>query len=54
MTETTDAWIVDAVRSPIGRHGGVLSGVRPDDLGATVVKALVNRTGVPGQEIEDV
>jgi len=54
VTEIVDAWIVDAVRSPIGRHGGVLSGVRPDDLGATVVKALVNRTGVPGQEIEDV
>jgi acetyl-CoA acetyltransferase family protein len=49
-----EAWIIDAVRSPIGRHGGVLAAVRPDDLGATVVKALVRRTGVPTHEIEDV
>ena len=32
--ETNEAWIVGAVRTPIGRHGGALSSVRPDDLGA--------------------
>ena len=54
MSTIADAWIVDAVRSPIGRLGGVLSGVRPDDLGAHVVRELVRRTGVPAGEIEDV
>jgi len=38
-----DAWIVDAVRTPIGRYAGALSGVRPDDLAATVIRALVAR-----------
>jgi 3-oxoadipyl-CoA thiolase len=49
-----EAWIVGAVRSPIGRLGGALSGVRPDDLGAHVVRQLIARTGVPAEEIEDV
>lgn len=49
-----EAWIVGAVRTPIGKHGGVLSTVRPDDLGATVLQALVERTGVPPAEVEDV
>jgi acetyl-CoA acetyltransferase family protein len=39
----TDAYIVDAVRTPIGRYGGALAGVRPDDLAATAVAALVSR-----------
>ncbi|WP_406864522.1 thiolase family protein [Streptomyces sp. HUAS MG47] len=39
-----DVYIVDAVRTPIGRFGGALAGVRPDDLAAHVVKALVERT----------
>jgi acetyl-CoA acyltransferase len=39
----TDAYIVDAVRTPIGRYGGALAGVRPDDLAATAVAALVAR-----------
>ncbi|MDQ1006801.1 acetyl-CoA acetyltransferase family protein [Streptomyces sp. V4I23] len=39
-----DVYIVDAVRTPIGRFGGALSSVRPDDLAAHVVKALVDRT----------
>lgn len=44
-TSTTDGatWIVDAVRTPIGRHGGALAGVRPDDLAAHVVNRLVAR-----------
>jgi len=46
--------IVDAVRSPIGRHNGALSSVRPDDLLATVLKTLVQRTGIDPGLIEDV
>ena len=38
-----EVFIVDAVRTPIGRHGGSLAHVRPDDLAATVVRALVDR-----------
>ena len=49
-----EAWIVGAVRTPIGRHGGALSSVRPDDLGAMVLEALMERTGVPPGEVEDV
>jgi acetyl-CoA acetyltransferase family protein len=51
---TNEAWIVDAVRTPIGRHGGSLSTVRPDDLGAVALEALMDRTGVPPSEVEDV
>jgi 3-oxoadipyl-CoA thiolase len=49
-----DAWIVDAVRTPIGRYGGALAGVRPDDLAALVIRALVDRTGVDPASVEDV
>jgi acetyl-CoA acyltransferase len=49
-----EAWIVGAVRTPIGRHGGSLSAVRPDDLGAVVLGALMERTGIEPGEIEDV
>ncbi len=48
------AVVVDAVRTPIGRVGGVLASVRPDDLGAIVVAALIERTGVEPESIEDV
>jgi acetyl-CoA acyltransferase len=50
----TEAWIVGAVRTPIGRHGGALSTIRPDDLGALALQALMERTGVPQEEVEDV
>ncbi|WP_226087414.1 3-oxoadipyl-CoA thiolase [Mesobacillus sp. S13] len=47
--------IVDAVRTPIGRYNGSLRQIRPDDLGAIVIKALVERNpGVPAAEIEEV
>jgi acetyl-CoA acetyltransferase family protein len=46
--------IIDAVRSPIGRHSGALSSVRPDDLLAEVLKALMERTGVDPALVEDV
>jgi len=39
----TNAWIIDAVRTPIGRYGGALSSVRPDDLGAIPIAALLQR-----------
>ena len=54
MSSLNEVWIVDAVRSPIGRHGGVLRNVRPDDLGAHVVRALLERTGVESADVEDV
>ncbi|WP_432095570.1 thiolase family protein [Streptomyces sp. bgisy100] len=50
-----DVWIVDAVRTPIGKYGGALSGVRPDDLAAHVVRSLVDRTpGLEPDRIDDV
>src|SRR4051794_17319798 len=49
-----EAVIVDAVRTPIGRYGGVLSTVRPDDLAARVIEAAVERTGLPPEEVDDV
>ncbi len=49
-----DAFIIDACRTPIGRHGGALAAVRPDDLAATVVRAIVERTGVEPESVEDV
>jgi 3-oxoadipyl-CoA thiolase len=48
------AYIVDAVRTPIGRYGGALADVRPDDLGALVIRELVRRTGVDPAAIDDV
>ena len=54
MTTLKDIYIMDAVRTPIGRLGGALAEVRPDDMAALVVKALVERTGVDVERIEDV
>lgn len=54
MPPTTETWIVEAVRSPIGRHGAALSGVRPNDLAALALKTLMERAGVPPAEVEDV
>jgi 3-oxoadipyl-CoA thiolase len=49
-----DAWVVAAVRTPIGRYGGALSSVRPDDLAAAAIRAVVERSGVDPSLIEDV
>ena len=49
-----DALICGAVRTPVGRHGGALARVRPDDLLATAIAELVRRTGVPTDRVEDV
>ena len=46
--------MLSAVRTPVGRYGGILAGVRPDDLAATVIAEAVGRAGVPAGEIEDV
>jgi acetyl-CoA C-acetyltransferase len=49
-----DAYIVDAVRTPVGRRGGGLSGVHSADLGAAALSALVRRTGIDPGAVEDV
>ena len=49
-----EAYIVDAVRTAGGRRGGKLAGVHPVDLGAKVLDAIIERTGIPGDAIEDV
>jgi 3-oxoadipyl-CoA thiolase len=49
-----EAVILSAVRTPVGRLGGALAGVRPDDLAAQVIAAAVERAGVPADQIEDV
>ncbi|MGO1410203.1 MAG: thiolase family protein [Microbacterium sp.] len=50
----TASFVYDAVRTPFGRAGGALSGVRPDDLAAVVMKASVERTGLDPARIDDV
>jgi 3-oxoadipyl-CoA thiolase len=50
----SEAVILSAVRTPVGRYGGALAGERPDDLAALVVREAVERAGVPPGEIEDV
>ncbi|MFF3766412.1 acetyl-CoA C-acetyltransferase [Streptomyces sp. NPDC001922] len=49
-----EAYIVDAVRTPVGRRGGGLSAVHPADLGAQVLTALMERTGIDPAAVEDV
>ncbi len=49
-----EAWIVEAARTPIGRYGGALSTVRPDDLAALVLRAVVDRAGLAPALVEDV
>ncbi|MFD8493564.1 thiolase family protein [Amycolatopsis sp. NPDC059657] len=51
---TEQAFILDAVRTPFGRYGGALSGVRPDDLAATVVKALGERNDLDPATVDEV
>lgn len=54
MAHSTHAVIVHALRTPIGKYGGMLRDVRPDDLGALVIKSLVDQTGIDPGLIEDV
>jgi 3-oxoadipyl-CoA thiolase len=48
------AVVLSAVRTPVGRYGGALSEVRPDDLAATVISAAVERAAIPAEAVEDV
>jgi 3-oxoadipyl-CoA thiolase len=49
-----EVFVVDAVRTPVGRHGGALAEVRPDDLGAVAIAEIVRRTGADPAAIDDV
>ena len=49
-----EVFVVDAVRTPMGRFGGALAGVRPDDLAAAAIAALVRRNTVPAERVDDV
>jgi len=49
-----EAWVVASLRTPFGRYGGALSSVRPDDLAAAVIRALVERSGIDPTLIDDV
>jgi 3-oxoadipyl-CoA thiolase len=51
---TIDAFVIDAVRTPMGRYRGALAGVRPDDLAARVIAAAVDRTGIDPAGVRDV
>jgi 3-oxoadipyl-CoA thiolase len=50
----SEAFVIDAVRTPMGRYGGALAAVRPDDLAAHVISELVRRTSVPADGVDDV
>ena len=54
MSAANEACIVAGVRTPIGRFGGALSALQPDDLAAHVLRAVVERAGVPPSDVEDV
>ena len=49
-----DAYIYDGLRSPIGRHGGKLAAIRPDDLAADVIRAVLARSKFKPENVEDV
>ncbi|MGW4906139.1 thiolase family protein [Streptomyces sp. NPDC004270] len=49
-----DVYLIDGARTPQGRYGGALAGVRPDDLAALVVAEAVRRAGVPGEAVDEV
>ena len=49
-----EAYVIDAVRTPVGKRGGSLSGQHPADLGAHVIKAVVDRTGIDPEVVDDV
>ena len=54
MTDLREAFLVDGVRTPVGKFGGALSAVRPDDLLAGALRTLVERTGIDGGEVDEV
>ena len=54
MERAHEAVVVGALRTPIGRYGGVLRHARPDDLGAAIIRALVNRSAIDPRTVDDV
>ena len=56
MTSVTgrEAYVIDAIRTPVGKRGGSLSGQHPADLGAHVIRAVVDRTGIDPEVVDDV
>jgi acetyl-CoA acetyltransferase family protein len=54
MSAVRDAYLVGGVRTPVGRYGGALASVRPDDLAALVVGEVLRRAGVSGDEVDQV
>jgi acetyl-CoA acyltransferase len=54
LSRMSDAFVVDAVRSPIGRRGGSLAGIRAEELAAQVMNGLVDRLDIDPGEVEDV
>jgi acetyl-CoA C-acetyltransferase len=53
-TPRTEAYIVDAVRTPVGKYGGALREIRPDDLAALAIRSLVGRTKINPSSVDDV
>src|SRR5699024_7047495 len=49
-----EAYVIDALRTPVGKRGGSLSGQHPADLGAHVIRAVVERTGIDPEVVDDV
>jgi 3-oxoadipyl-CoA thiolase len=54
VLRVTEAYVIDALRTPVGRYGGVLANARPDDLAAHVIRAAVERNGLPAGDVADV
>src|SRR4029453_5016560 len=54
VSRVTHAYVIDALRTPVGRYGGALSNAGPDALAAHVVRAAVERNGLPAGEVADV
>ena len=50
----TEAYVIDALRTPIGRYAGTLANARPDDLAAHVIRAAVDRSSLPVEQIDEV
>ena len=53
-TASPQAFLVDGVRTPVGRYGGALAAVRPDDLAALTIKELITRTGIDPADVDEV
>src|SRR5690606_5835941 len=54
MTDMKDVFIIDAVRTPIGKYGGMLSGIRPDELLAMVIKNIIQRNSINTEDNKEV